>query len=202
MRQRQEEAKEAAEARKKELKAEAERRRMKLEEEDRRRRVEEAARRREVQEEDHRVWMEKMRQQRAEEVARRAREQAEQEEKDRKALETATAWWNRLSRKQMEELFAAVADRAWREEQLRVEIPEKPSMAVHFAYGVPVYSRGRYHALYGVVRPCPELASLSPQLAYHRVLVRNAQEMREFDGTLADRITQFDLPDHEQLTMD
>ncbi len=82
-----------------------------------------------------------------------------------------------------------------------MEIPEKPSMAVHFAYGVPVCSRGRYHALYGIVRPCPELVSLSPQLAYHRVLVRNAQEMSEFDEALADRITHYDLPDHEQLTM-
>ncbi|MEU9214298.1 hypothetical protein AB0D27_42090 [Streptomyces sp. NPDC048415] len=142
------------------------------------------------------------RQQRAEEEARRAREQAVQEEKERKALETATAWWGRLSRKQMEELFAAVAERAWREEQLRVEIPEKPGMAVHFAYGVPVNSRGRHHALYGIVRPCPELVSLSPQLAYHRVLVRNAQEMREFDETLAGRITHYDLPEHEQLTLD
>jgi hypothetical protein len=140
--------------------------------------------------------------QRAEEVARRELEQAEQQEKERKALETATAWWSRLSRKQAEELFAAVAERAWREEQRRVEIPERPNMAAHFAYGVPVYSRDRYHALYGIVRPCPELASLSPQLAYHRVLVRNAREMSEFDETLAGRITHYDLLDHEQLTMD
>lgn len=201
MRQRQEKAKEAAQARKKEQEAEAERRRKKLEEEDRRRRAEEAARRRKVQEEEHRVLMEKLRQQRAEEEARRAREQAEQEEKERRALETAQAWWGRLSRKQMDELFAAVADRAWREEQLRVEIPERPGMAAHFAYGVPVYSRGRRHALYGFVRPCPELVSLSPQLAYQRALVRNAQEMREFDETLADRITHYDLPEHEQLSM-
>jgi competence protein CoiA len=101
----------------------------------------------------------------------------------------------------MEELFAAVAERAWREEQLRVEIPENPSMAAHFAYGVPVHSRGRYHALYGIVRPCPELVSLSPQLSFHRVLVRNAQEMGEFDETLAGRITHYDLPEHEQLAM-
>jgi competence protein CoiA len=73
--------------------------------------------------------------------------------------------------------------------------------AAHFAYGVPVYSRGRHHALYGVVRPCPSLVSLSPQLAYQRILVRNAQEMREFDETLASRITHYDLPEHEQLSM-
>lgn len=201
MRQRQEKAKEAAEARKKQKEAEAERRRKALEEEDRLRRAAEAAARRKVQEEEHRVLMEKLRQQRAEDEARRAREQAEQEEKERKALETARAWWIRLSQKQRDELFAAVAERAWREEQLRVEIPEKPSMAAHFAYGVPVYSRDRYHSLYGIVRPCPELVSLSPQLSSQRVFVRNAQEMREFDETLAGRITHYDLPEHEQLSM-
>ncbi|KUL24342.1 hypothetical protein [Streptomyces regalis] len=158
MRQRQEKAKEAAEERKKQQEAEAELRRKKWEEEDRRRRAEEAAARRKVQEEERRVLMEKLLQHRAEEVARRAREQAEQEEKERQALEMARAWWGRLSREQMEELFAAVADRAWHEEQLRVEIPEKPSMAAHFAYGVPLYSRDRYHSLYGIARPCPESA--------------------------------------------
>ncbi|MFF8478745.1 competence protein CoiA family protein [Streptomyces sp. NPDC015414] len=212
MRKRHEKANEAAEARKKQREAEAERRRRKLDEEDRLRRAEEAARRRKVQEEQHRASAEKLGQQRteeqarraraqAEQEARRARAQAEQEKKERHALETAKAWWGRLSRKQMEELFAAVVERAWREEKLRVEIPEKPGMAVHFAYGIPVYSRGRHQALYGIVRPCPELVSLSPQLAYQRVLVRNAQEMREFDETLAGRITHYDLCEHEQSSM-
>lgn len=201
MRQRQEKAKEEAEARKKGKEAEAERRRKRLEEEDRLRRAEEAARRRKVQEEEHRVRMEQWRQQRAEEEARRARERAEQEEKERQAAETAKAWWGRLSRKQMEELFAAVAERAWREEQLRVEIPENPAMAAHFAYGVPVYSRDRSQSLYGIVRPCPKLVSVSPQLSSQRFLMRNAQEMKEFDETLTGRITHYDLPEHEQLSM-
>ncbi|MCX5421964.1 hypothetical protein [Streptomyces sp. NBC_00078] len=142
-----------------------------------------------------------MRERWAEKEALRASEQAEQEEKERQALEAARAWWGRLSRQQIEELFAAVAELAWREEQLRVEIPEQPNMAAHFAYGVPVYSRGRYHALYGIVRPCPTLVSLSPQLSYHRAFVRNAQEAQEFGETLAGRITHLGLPDHEQLTM-
>ncbi|MFI0091857.1 competence protein CoiA family protein [Streptomyces bobili] len=201
MRQRQEKAKEAAEARKKQQEAEADRQHKELDEEDRRRRAEEAARRRKVHEEESRIRMEKWSQERAEEVARRACEQGEQEEKERKALETARAWWIRLSQKQRDELFAAVAERAWHEEQLRVEIPEKPSMAAHFAYGVPVHSRDRYRSLYGIVRPCPELVPLSPQLSSHRVLVRNVQEMREFAETLAGRITHYDLPEHEQLSM-
>ncbi|WP_247195860.1 competence CoiA family protein [Streptomyces sp. GESEQ-35] len=199
MRQRQEKAKQARE---KQQEAEAERRRKEQEEADRLRRAEEAALRREEQEKRNRIRMEEMRQRQTEEETRRAREQAEQEERDRQALEAAKAWWGRLSRQQVEELFAAVAALAWREEQLRVEIPENPSLAAHFAYGVPVYSQGRYHALYGIVRPCPALVSLSPQLSYHRAFVRNAQEIREFGETPAGRITHLDLPDHEQLTMD
>jgi len=106
-----------------------------------------------------------------------------------------------VSRQQAEELFEAVAELAWREQQLRVEITENPNMTAHFAYGVPVYSRGRYHALYGIVRPCPNLVPLSPQLSYHRAFVRNAQEVQELGETLAGRITHLGLPDHEQLTM-
>ena len=82
-----------------------------------------------------------------------------------------------------------------------MEIPEKPSMAAHFAYGVPLHSSGRLHALYGIVRPCPDLVSGSPQLSHHRVFVRNAQEARQLGEFLTGRITHFDLPDHEQLTM-
>ncbi|MFI8991112.1 competence protein CoiA family protein [Streptomyces antimycoticus] len=201
MRQRQEKAKQERETRKKQQEAEAERRRKKREEAERLRRAEEAARRRKVQEEEHRVRMEEMRRRWAEEEARRQREQAEQEEKERQALETAKAWWARLSRQQIQELFTAVAERAWREEQRRVDIPENPSMAAHFAYGVPLHSKGRFHALYGIVRPCPDLVSLSPQLSCHRVFVRNAQEARQLGGVLTGRITHFDLPDHEQLTM-
>ncbi|WP_381560647.1 hypothetical protein [Streptomyces eurythermus] len=44
-------------------------------------------------------------------------------------------------------------------------------------------------------------SSRSPQLAYQRILVRNAQETREFDETLAGRITHYDLPEHEQFSM-
>ncbi|MFI2721409.1 competence protein CoiA family protein [Streptomyces collinus] len=201
MRQRQENAKQAREARKKQQEAEAERRRRELEEADRIRRAEEAALRRKEQEGQDRVLLEQMRERWAERDALRAREQAEQEEKERQALETARAWWGRLSRQQAEELFAAVAELAWREEQLRLEIPENPSMAAHFAYGVPVYSRGRHHALYGIVRPYPTLVSLSPQLSYHRAFVRNAHEVQEFGETLAGRITHLNLPGHEQLTM-
>ncbi|WP_086800753.1 competence protein CoiA family protein [Streptomyces caniscabiei] len=201
MRQRQEKAKQAREARMKQQEAEAERRRKELEEVDRIRRAEESALRRKEQKGHDRVLVEQMRERWAEKEARRAREQAEQEEKERQALETAKAWWGRLSRQQIEELFAAVAELAWREKQLRVDIPENPSMAAHFAYGVPVYSRGRHHALYGIVRPCPTLVSLSPQLSYHRAFVRNAHEVQEFGETLAGRITHLDLPGHEQLTM-
>ncbi|MET8270745.1 hypothetical protein [Streptomyces sp. NPDC005096] len=51
------------------------------------------------------------------------------------------------------------------------------------------------------MRPCPDLVSLSPQLSYHRVFVRNAQEAHELSGMLTGRITHFDLPEHEQLSL-
>ncbi|WP_449479330.1 competence protein CoiA family protein [Streptomyces abikoensis] len=205
MRQRQEKAKQEAEARKKKQEAEAERRRKRQEELERARRAAEAARLREREQAERRARIEARR---AEDEVRRARQQAEQQEKEReqqererKALETAKAWWGRLSRPQIEELFAVIAERAWREEQLRVEIPENPSMAAHFAYGVPLHSQGRLHALYGIVRPCPTLIVLSPQVSRQRVFVRNAQEVREMGTALTGRITHFDLPDHEQLPL-
>ncbi|WP_328980526.1 hypothetical protein [Streptomyces canus] len=52
---------------------------------------------------ERQIRMEKWLQERAEEVARRAREQAEQAEAERKALETARAWWVRLSQKQRDD---------------------------------------------------------------------------------------------------
>lgn len=201
MRQRQEKAKQERAAREQARKEAAARRQAEREAVERQRRAEEARRRRKVQEAEHRLRMEELRRLRAEQEERRAREAAEQKEKERQALEMAKTWWARLSRQQIDELFAAVADRAWHEEHLRVSIPEKPSIAVCFAYGVPLHSQGRFQSLYGIVRPCPALVSLSPQLSFQRVFVRNAQEARELGEVLTGRITHFDLPDHEQLPL-
>lgn len=137
MRQRQEAANAEREARQKEREEEAERRRQAEQEQERVRRAEES-----------RIHWEKVRRQWAEEDARRAREkaeedarlaqeQAEREEMERQTLETARAWWGRLSPQQRTELFTAVAEYAWRESNLRVEIPEKPMMSSEYAYGVP-----------------------------------------------------------------
>ncbi|MEV5351154.1 hypothetical protein [Streptomyces achromogenes] len=43
--------------------------------------------------------------------------------------------------------------------------------------------------------------SRSPQSAYQRILVRNAQEMRPFEETRAGRITHYEIPEHEQLSV-
>ncbi|WP_331765782.1 hypothetical protein [Embleya sp. NBC_00896] len=69
----------------------------------------------------------------------------------------AAAWWDRLSPKERDDLFAAIAEWAWREERLRVEIPRTLHWAPHFAYGVALNSTGPVHALHGIVRPCPAL---------------------------------------------
>ncbi|MEU5211785.1 competence protein CoiA family protein [Streptomyces sp. NPDC020742] len=203
MRQRQEKAEREREARKKEQESEAARKRAVHNEEARQRRAERDRRRRQLREKEDAARKEEARRLRAEHDARHARELAERTERERRertekerhAVATAKAWWDRLSREQLQELLAAVADRAWREERLRVDIPDSPGLAAHFAYGIPLHSRGPVHALYGIVRPCPQLVSLSPQLSFQRAFVRNAREAGELSEALTGRITHFDLPD-------
>jgi competence protein CoiA len=203
MRQRQEAAKREREARKKEQEAAAARRRKELEEAARARRAEEERERRKEWEEQHRKRMEELRRLRAEQEAARAREEAERLERERRARETAEAWWERLSQPQVEELFSNVVNEAWQQERLRVQARERACATASFAYGIPVYSQGRYSALYGIVRPCPELVALAPQLSFQRVFVRNAQEADALiqQGLAATRITRFNLPEHEQLPL-
>ncbi|MFF9607833.1 competence protein CoiA family protein [Streptomyces sp. NPDC014684] len=209
MRQRQEAAKAEREAREEE----AERRRWALEKQERARRAEEAERLRKQQEEAsrarweviHRQWAEEAAlraRERAEEEARIAQEQAERDEIQRQVLVTARAWWSRLSSQQKTELFTAVAEYAWRESSLRVEVPQTPVMSSEYAYGVPVYSLGRRRILYGVVRPCPSLVASSPGMQRLHALARSAQEARELVAVMAGgRVTNLDLPEHEQLAM-
>lgn len=131
--------------------------------------------------------------------SRGARKAWAQERQDR---ETARAWWGRLSTQQQTELFAAVAEYAWRTSNLRVEIPEKPMMWPQYARGVPVHATDKRRTLYGIVRPCPGLAAACPELAEELVLARSAQEARELADVLPQsRIVHLDLPEHEQLTM-
>ncbi|MDO0917851.1 hypothetical protein QQM39_45835 [Streptomyces sp. DT2A-34] len=134
--------------------------------------------------------------------ARLAREQAEREEQERQDLATARAWWCRLSPQQQTELFAAVAEYAWRESSVRVELPEKPMMWPQYARGVPIHVADKRRTLYGIVRPCPGLVAACPTLAEELVLVRSAHEARELAAVLPQsRIVHLDLPEHEQLTM-
>lgn len=189
----------------KEEEARAARRQREREEAERLRRAEAARRRRAEWEEANRVRVEKMRKERVEADARRARERAAREEKERRLREraekVATAWWARLSEGQVHDLLAAVADWAWREDQLRIEIPEKLQPAAHFAYGLALYSTGRIQGLYGIVRPCPVLLRLSPQTSYHRIFVRNAREAKQLGDLPSGQLIQLDLPGHEQLPM-
>jgi hypothetical protein len=137
---------------------------------------------------------------RVEREARLAREQAEREERERQDLETARAWWGRLSPQQQTELFAAVAEYAWRESNLRVEVPEKPMMWPQYARGVPVHVADKRRTLYGIVRPCPDLTAACPTIAEELVLARSAHEARELAAVLPQgRIVHLDLPEHELL---
>lgn len=197
------------EARQKEQEEAAKRRRQELEE--RARKAEEAERRRLQQEEARlrpgearRRWAEedaRREQERVEREARVAREQAEREERERQSLEVARVWWGRLPPQQTE-LFAVVAEYAWRESSLRGEVPEKPVMWPQYARGVPVRVADKRRTLYGTVRPCPGLVAACPTLAEELVLVRSAHEARELAAVLPQgRILHLDLPEHEQLTM-
>ncbi|MGW6684920.1 competence protein CoiA family protein [[Kitasatospora] papulosa] len=207
MRQRQDAAREEREEA-------AERRRKELEERERIQRAEEAERRAKKEAEEFRIRMEAWDRKYAEEKAvrdrekaekaqRLAREEAEREERERQAVEAANAWWGRLSTQQKKELLAAVAERAWREEKLWITIPDNPLMDPAYAYGVPLYTQGkRRRSLYGVVRPCPSLMGASPRAREEHALVRSVQEARELqEAGHEGRITHFDLPEHEQLSM-
>ncbi|MCF3131669.1 hypothetical protein [Streptomyces olivochromogenes] len=58
---------------------------------------------------------------------------------------------------------------------------------------------GRLRLLYGIVRPCPELVCLSPQLEFQQILVRNAREAGQLGEVMSgrSRVTHFGLPDAE-----
>ncbi|OEJ22512.1 competence protein CoiA family protein [Streptomyces subrutilus] len=213
MRQRQELAREEREARQRQLEEEADRQSRLRAEQEQARRAEEAERLREKRAEESRVYWEKVRQLREVEDARRAREkaaedarlaleQAQREETQRLALETARTWWSKLSQQQRTELLTAVAEYAWRESNVRVDIPEKLMMSSEYAYGVSVYTTGKRRVLYGVVRPCPSLVAASPGIVRLHAFARSAQEARELAAVIPEgRITDLDLPEHEQLTM-
>lgn len=81
----------------------------------------------------------------------------------------------RLSSQQKTELFTSVAEYAWRESSLRVEVPRSPVMSSEYGYEVPVYSLGRRGILYGVVRPCPSPVASSPGAARLHALARRSQ---------------------------
>ncbi|MET7746519.1 hypothetical protein [Streptomyces sp. NPDC005385] len=49
-------------------------------------------------------------------------------------------------------------------------IPQQPQAFPSFAYGIPLFTTGQLRTLYGIVRPCPELVCLSPQLEFQHVV--------------------------------
>lgn len=139
----------------------------------------------------------------AEETARIQRETAAREERERRAKDTAELWWGLLSVEQSSELMAAVQAQSWDERGLRVEQRGPAGGTNVFAYGIPVHTVGRQRTLYAIVRPCPDLLELSPQVLSQQVFVRNDREAQLLvaRGMDPDRVTHFDLPDHEQVTL-
>lgn len=165
----------------------------------RRRRMEAAGQGRKAREaqaeREREVRQEAARRRHAEEEERRARDEVERARRtalEQDAAGIAAAWWARLSPAQVEEMFAAVCEEA-KEDGVVLSNPGARAGVPAFAYGVPVHGGG----LYGVVRPCPALAILSPQLAFQRIFVRNANEANELvsGGVPPWRIRDLELPD-------
>ncbi|WP_128637640.1 competence protein CoiA family protein [Streptomyces sp. C] len=199
LRPQREAAAQAREAERRKRATEAARRREERAAEYRRLRAQAAARGRrdhEAQAECERVARQEALQQkrRAEEEERRIREEAELARRavlERNAGEIAASWWARLSPAQVEEVFGAVCEEA--EEDGVLSNPGARAGVPAFAYGVPVHGGG----LYGIVRPCPQLAVLSPQLVFQRIFVRHGDEAQELIdvGIPPWRIRDLGLPD-------
>ncbi|MFJ8563222.1 competence protein CoiA family protein [Streptomyces sp. NPDC093514] len=131
-------------------------------------------------------------QQRAEQRAQLAaeiRERAErQAQRDAEALASAerfrirseereragAAWWDRLSREQIEALFAAVTEQA-RGEGATINLSCPPRTDPRFGYGVPVY-RSSPIGMFGVVRPCPALLEEDGRAPWHRIFYLSGEE--------------------------
>ncbi|MEU9474091.1 hypothetical protein AB0D78_47970 [Streptomyces avermitilis] len=61
---------------------------------------------------------------------------------------------------------------------------------------------GKQRPLYGVVRPCLSLVASPPGVARLHVFARSSEEARELTAVMPGRrVTDLDLPEHEQLTM-
>lgn len=210
MRRRQEEKKRVAEEARLAAQAEIERIREAEEAREKARRaaeVEETNRRsRQLEAERHARWLEE----RAQEVARRERERAEVEERRLReeaeeagrvlrAEEANRAWWSLLSEDQVREFFRAVAARARQEQHVQLRIPEELYTDFRYGHGAPLITTGGY--VYGVARPCPEVAVPSHAFGQVRVFVRNRAEANLLGHLECKELVVLDLPEHEQLLL-
>ncbi|MCO1575141.1 hypothetical protein M8C13_05130 [Crossiella sp. SN42] len=140
------------------------------------------------------------------------RKEAERQRREKAEAKAAAAWWREVSPAQREELFALVRTAvmktglppAWRIAGTRVQLGDEP--AREHAYGVAVMLMapqfGSYEEWYAVIRPSP--ASVHRLPGRRLVFVRNAGEVQRLIATgsiSAERITHFDLPEGEQLSL-
>jgi hypothetical protein len=96
------------------------------------------------------------------------------------------------------QLRAAVADPLWKRDLARVEFDPHGATADN-GYGIAIYVRRRLH---GILRPSPASSRRLPPAV--PVFVRNAREAQLLTGTGnidPARVVQFDLPDHEQMSL-
>lgn len=185
-------------------------------EEDEARQREERRQREEKQAAEHARWKEQWDAQRRQAAieAEQARQRQEAQERQRREAaiaaeqerlrqvererQAARLWWAGLSLAQIQQLRDAVAGPIWKKEAIHAEFdPGGP--AQNTAYGIAVYLRQRLHC---VLRPSPaSLHRLPPDIP---VIARNAREAQQIIATGQvdrTRVTHFDLPDEEQMTL-
>ncbi|MER5886986.1 competence protein CoiA family protein [Streptomyces sp. NPDC001941] len=126
-----------------------------------------------------------------------AERRRERDELQREAKAAGQAWWDQLTHGQVQDVFVALAQTAWEDDGVRIHFPKETSGQACWAYGIPVHSD---HLLYGIVRPCPELIQLSPQLAFQQVFARNATELQslERNGLRTSRLAHLGLGERRQ----
>lgn len=179
------------------------------EEQERQRKAEAEARRLEA-EERHRLWKIEFDKQQAILEEKRRKAEEERQERERleaqaraeqvaRELEAAKTWWAECSDAQRQELLDAISGYTLKQTGTKAAPEQLEKYEARHAYGIALFSLGK---LYGVARPSP--ASLHRLASDLPIFVRTAHEAEQIltQGVVdADRVTHFNLPDHEQLSL-
>lgn len=110
------------------------------------------------------------------------RRQREQEAVQRKELAGRAGWQDVPPRQRAELLLRSPNGLARRSGTAGA--PREAAGGRELRLRHPALHDGRLRALYGIVRPCPELVCLSPQLEFQHLVVRDEQEARQLAAVM------------------